>query len=180
MKKILFLLLLLIFSIGCFSQSVLGIPMGSSFSTVKSQLQNRFGYSAVYDDNGDLIINSDFSMGDFEFNYGSFEFQRSGSSSYFNYAYFEKRFSISDVKSAKNARDYLFSLLKDKYEEEYIGSFINDQGFKCYQFGNDPKDSNRALGIIKLQKTQGKDGKMRLYLQLIYGPIYYIDRSSDF
>lgn len=84
-------------------------------------------------------------MGDFEFNYGSFEFQRSGSSSYFNYAYFERRFPINAIKTAKSSRDYLFSLLKDKYEDDYVWNYINDQGFKCYQFGTNPKDADKPL-----------------------------------
>lgn len=180
MKKILFLFVLLIFTTVCYSQSVLGIPFGSSFSTVKSQLQDRFGYYSVTEDNGTLKLYNDFSMGDYTFNFASFEFQRSGSLSYFNFAYFERRFGANQITAAKESRDYLFSLLKGKYEDDFVDDYINDQGFKCYNFGQDPKEPQYTLGRIILSRGQGKDGKTRLYLKLIYGPIHYLSKSSDF
>lgn len=162
-----------------YCQSVLGIPFGSDYLTVKYSLEDRFGKYKVYESSGDLNV-YDIQIGGFQFKIGEFSFQRSGSLSYFNFAMFQTHYATSDVEMAENERDWLYSLLKDKYADDYLEEYENDQGFKCYKFGTNPKDESKALGYITLDRSKGKDGKTRLYLVLRYGPIYYIDKGSDF
>lgn len=161
------------------AQSVLNIPFGMSYDYVKTALGNRFGDFKVSEIGGDLII-SDFYMGDVKFDYGRFEFQRNIKVSYFSRAYFEIRFHLNEVQSAKNIRDYLFNYIKEKYADDYVNSYTNEQGFKCYVFGTNPKNEDKILADLSIGKLRGKDGRMRLYLTLDYGPIFYLNNANDF
>jgi hypothetical protein len=162
------------------AQSVLGIAFGSSYETVKSALVQRYGAGSVEDDNGVLKIYQNVNVGDYAFDYAHFDFQRQGSKSYFYFAHFEAHFPLGSSKEAIANRDYLFNLLKGKYMSDYVDSYINDQGYKCYKFGTNPRNNDMPLGYITLSKSVGNDRKERLYLDLEYGPIYYIDKSADF
>lgn len=178
-KKILLNLLFAIIPLFSYGQSVMGIPFGSSYEETRATLEKRFGKYSVHEDNGDLRI-IDFSMGDFKFNFGTFMFQFAGDKTYLNAASFSTLYDKSSADIAKNNRDYLYSLLKDKYADEYLEEFTNEQGFKCYKFGLNPKDPDKVLGLITLERGKGKEGKERLYLNLDYLPIHYLDKSSDF
>ncbi len=173
------LLLLLMFSVHSYSQSVLGIGFGSDYKTVKSMLESRYGKYEVHEDEGCLKLYN-FTMGDFFFKFGTFYFQWNGDNTYFNAAEFSLPSDDNNVETMKSSRDYLYSLLKEKYENEYLEQFINDEGFKCYKFGINPIDSTQVLGNIILHRSKSNDGKTRLYLDLNYLPIHYVSKSSDF
>lgn len=162
----------------CSAQSVLGIPFGSSYDETFSRLVNRYGYSTVHNDSGTIELDN-FLMGGFEFHIGTLSFQFDQNRSYLNAASFQRWYELSDVARAKSDRDFLYSLLKDKYDGD-AKEFTNEDGFKCYKFGTDPKDPSKWFGVIYLCKGKGKDSKERYYLFLDYGPIYYLDKGSDF
>lgn len=162
-----------------FGQSVLGIPFGASYKDTLDALRQRFEWFSVREDQGNLKI-YDFKMGGFEFKVGELGFQYNGSKSYLNSAHFETWFDSNETARAKNNRDYLYLLISQKYEDEYLEELINDNGFKCYKFGINPKDSNKVLGGIYLDRGEGKDGIKRLYLKLEYFPIEFVPFSSDF
>ena len=158
--------------------TVLGIEFGCDKATVISVLRERFGYSNVSDNNGIIEVENP-SLGGFKFKYATFEFQYDKGKTYLSSADFQTNYTLGQESTAKSERDYLLSLMKPKYENS-IESYTNEDGFKCYRFGANPKDISRSLGLIRLQKGQGLDGVKRLYLHLSYGPINYIDPSSDF
>lgn len=178
MKKLVFICLLLV-SVMANAQSVMGIRFGSSIETVKQQLEQRLGEYSVIEDNGTLRI-SDFTMGDFYFHFGIFRFQYDGSKSFMSEADFAIFSEINDVEYMESNRDYLYSLIKEKYKGDYLEEFTNEQGFKCYKFGTNPLDNSKVLGKISLFQAESRKGTEQLYLRLHYGPIYYIDKSSDF
>lgn len=178
MKKLVFICLLLI-SVMANAQSVMGIKFGSSIETVKRQLEQRLGEYSVIEEQGMLQI-WDFNMGNFHFDWGDFYFQYNGDNSYFNEVIFQCYSNVNDVNEMKARRDYLYSLIKEKYEDDYLKEFTNKQGFKCYDFGTNPLDNSKILGQIVLRRGESKSGEEKLYLMLYYGPIYYIDKSSDF
>ena len=160
------------------SPTVLGIEFGSDKSSVMSKLRDRFGYSNVSEENGNVEVENP-SLGGFKFKYATFEFQYDKGKTYLSYAAFQTHYTLGQDNDAKSERDYLLSLMRPKYEDS-IESYTNEDGFKCYRFGTNPKDYSKSLGLIRLQKGLGKDGVKRLYLHLSYGPINYIDPSSDF
>lgn len=160
------------------SASVLGIEFGSNKSTVISKLRERFGYSNVTENNGIVEVDNP-SLGGFNFKYATFEFQYDNGKTYLSYANFETFYKIGQESIAKSDRDYLISLMKPKYKNS-IGNYINEDRFKCYKFGTNPKDMSKALGLIRLKRDTGVDGIKRLYLILSYGPINYVDPSTDF
>lgn len=172
------LILCPLFSLQAFSQSVMGINFGSSEDEVYQALETRFSSLEIYKNAGKIDLLCKFDIGDVEFHSGSFEFQRQGKESYFNYAHFEKHYTINNVQSAIIERDHIVDLIISKYMD--VRRFKNPQGYYCYLFGTNPKDKNEPLGVIILEKAKGNDGKTRIYLSINYGPIYYLDRSSDF
>lgn len=180
MKK--YLLTIILLSLGCLltmGQSVMGIPLGSSYEDTFSALEKRFGYINVHKKNGNLQL-YDFYMGDLMFKFGTFFFQYNGNRSYFNAASFSIPYEKKDLDAAKAVREILYNLLKDKYENEYLEEFKNEQGFKCYKFGLNPIDNTKVLGIISIDRANGNDGIERYYLNLDYLPIHYLDKTSDF
>ncbi len=178
MYRLLSVLLLFIMPYS-YSQQVLGIKFGTSYEEVKSMLEDRYGRYNVLEDKGNLWV-SEALVGDFHFDYLEFEFQRRGNSSYFYYSRFSMLFAVDEQESACETRDLLWNDIKRKYESIYTEEYANDNGFKCYKFGIDPLDESKVLGVLSLNKGVGGDGKKRLYLYLTYGPIYYIDKTSDF
>lgn len=83
MKKLLLIFCLVCFPIAILAQdTVLGINFGNSYSSVKTSLENRYGTLNVMEDKGTLRV-FDISVGDYTFNMGEFDFQYSGSDSYF-------------------------------------------------------------------------------------------------
>ena len=145
MKKFLLIAALLISALTANAQSVLGINFGSSYETVKEKLQQRFGRYSIHEDNGDLWM-SKLKMGGIEFDYADFYFQYSpnSSTSWFNAARFQKFYSLNDVDTAKRDRDIIFSFIKEKYVNDYIEEYTNDQGFMCYKFGTNPKAKSKV------------------------------------
>ena len=180
MIKILVTLITILLSSNCvMAQSVLGIKFGSSYDDVLGYLSQRFGkYNVHKNETGLTVYNC--KLGDVSFHLGEFGFQYDNNNSYFNSATFQIHYELSESNAAKDTRDYIFSLLKEKYEDEYIEEYTNDEGYKCYKFGVNPFDEDMALGLITLERAKGKDGKSRLYVLLEYLPIYYLPKSSDF
>lgn len=172
----------LLLFIGCqlsHAQSVLGIPFKSSYEKTKSSLEKRFGKYHVSEDNGKLAVYG-LMLGDFPFKTGDFMFQYQGDFTYFNAATFSNWYELNQLDIAKSDRDFLYSLLKDKYADEFLEEYTNEQGFKCYKFGLNPVDDSKVLGLITLHRGAGKDGEERYYLMLDYLPIHYLDKASDF
>lgn len=176
-KAILLMCVFVTFPLVGLAQSVLGIKFGSSYWQTKKALEDRYGTDNVAEVKGVLYV-FDVQLGNYYFNLASFEFQRDANGTYFNYAEFERRYPVNDVETAKTERDYLFGLIEEKYKDEN-GSYTNDQGFKCYWFGKNPK-STGALGSVYLNKGKSRGGETFLFLTLEYGPIYYLPKSSDF
>lgn len=162
-----------------FGQSVLGIPFGTSYEDAWDVLKQRFGLSSVRKYQGNIEI-TDFQMGGLEFDYGELCFQYQGDRTYLNAAHFQAIFRAGDVAGAKEQRDHLYSLMAPKYKDDYLMEFVNEEGFKCYVFGLNPKDPDMALGGFGLFRDKGRDGVKRLYLKLDYFPIEFVPLSSDF
>ena len=158
--------------------TILGIEFGSDKNTVKSALIERFGYNNVMDNNGIIEVENP-TLGGFKFKYASFEFQYDKDKTYLSKANFQTFYTLGQESVANKEREFLLSLMKPKYEDT-IEDYTNEDGFKCYRFGTNPRDFSKSLGLIRSQKGMGNDGVKRLYLHLSYGPINYIDPSSDF
>lgn len=176
MKRDILILFALCLSLYSGAQSILGIPFGSSYQTTKECLENRFGGYKVVEDGGKIEVMEPV-IGGHEFKTATFYFQRQGSATWLNEVLIQTWFDITETQSAKYMRDKIAEVLSEKYD---VKDYINDQGFKVYVFGVNPKNTDDALGSLYIIKSKGNDGKTRLYLVLYYGPIYYINRSSDF
>lgn len=176
MKKIVILAMVSLLATAIYAQSVFGIGFGASYQQVKDALEKRFGSYNVYEEKGVLKV-FDFDMGDYHFNTGSFEFQYRGSSSWFYYANFQKNFSVSSASAAKDYRESMKRMLLDKYP--YYIEYTNNQGYKCYEFFLYESSEDPACAL-SVAKERSKGGDYFIYLQLTYGPYYYINKTSDF
>lgn len=155
--------------------AVCGIKMGTEKSVAKKMLQERFGYASVSDDAGDIFVFNG-SAGGIKHKFMTFQFVWIDGSARFNGAIFSTPFELSEQKEAIKNREYLKSL----YEQKYIlREYKNDDGFKCYCFGESILDGLGIvnLGVIEIHKAKGNDGKSRLYLDVAYFGSY--DETDD-
>lgn len=175
MKKTILLIFLAISNF-VYSQSILGVMVGSSYEDTKKTLEDRFG-RYIKEDKGNLTI-YDFDMGTFHFNSGTLCFQWKERDSKFFRAEFQKWSGTRNAESMKAEREYLKQLMASKYK---IFEFKNSQGFICYEFLGEEMNGITMHGEISLARTKGKDNIERLYLFLIYYPIAdFIEENSDF
>lgn len=176
MKRFLFIALLLAISVSVKAQSIAGIDIWSSKQKVEQILENR-GYT-VYDEGAYLEV-YDFVIGGNEFDFARFNFQFVGVNSYFTDATFSSRYSLQNLERAENKRDYLASLLKKKYGDDYYEEFYSE-GIKCYKIGINRKNKDQVKIIIGLAKGVSKGGDEGYYLDLVYSPEYFVDQLNEF
>lgn len=162
-----------------YAQSVLSIPFGSSYEHVKECLENRIGKFHVFEEGGNLWT-TDISLGDYKFHFGNFDFQHGNYGSYLSHACFSKHFDLDSKGAAIKFRDALKDILYNKYGEEYYEEYSNDDEFKCYKFGLNPKDESKVFVLLTTFKGESNAGKFYYYVNIDYGPVYYIDKDSDF
>lgn len=177
MKKLIMVIIAISFFDVAFSQDgVLGIKFGSSKECVKQALENRFGEYNVHDKSGNLSVYNGVFAG-IEFNCLDFEFAWRNGTPYFNSATLQTWFQPNDIENAKKCRDIIFEKIKMKYD--YYEEDNNSDGFKTYKFGLNPNDSTKATGMISIERSEGKDGKERLYLLVYYFPYFPNADISD-
>ena len=178
MRRLIYSIFAVIVPLICYSQSVLSIPFGETYSNVKQKLQQRFPNALISEKNGRLAIYN-IPIGNFEFRYGEFIFIWIDNNWIFNAAEFQAYYDLSDISVAKKDRDYLFEMIKTKYGNT-VEESTNSEGFKRYGFGLNPYDDSRFLGGINLTKSEGNDGISRYYLYLSYFPILNQEIIDDF
>ena len=173
MKKNLLFFLFLFFSTFSFGQSVLGIPFGSSYEETKQLLLNRNVGDNMWEQDGTIIVTNGY-IGGIPFNLGYFYFQFDHDKSYLYSACF------SDIEltanQAKAKREIFADIIKEKYYDS-IKEYVDETGFKLYDFGINPLDKNRSLGKIFIHYNK-KSNKYDTVLY--YGPIYYAEKNADF
>ena len=176
MRRCICIIAFIIPTIACFSQTILGIKIGESYTNAKNILKERYA-SKLNEDGGNLVL-YDFDMGEFNFKYGKLCFQWSNSESQFYAAEFQYWESVRDVESMKSLRENLKRVIESKYDSY---EYKNEQGFRCYDFLGKRINDVTIRGSIDLNRDKGKDGVERLYLVLSYYPIAdFIKEDSDF
>lgn len=176
MRRCICIIAFIIPTIACFSQTILGIKIGESYTNAKKVLEERYSYK-LHEDGGNLVLR-DFDMGTFNFKYGTLLFQWSNNEAKFYAAEFQYWKSVRDVEFMKSSREKLKRVIESKY---YIYEYKNEQGFRCYDFLGETINDVTIRGTIDLHRSKGKDGVERLYLILSYYPIAdFIKEDSDF
>ena len=173
MKRFLILFFFFLVSIFTFGQSVLGIPLGSSYEKTKHFLHTRSVGDNMWERDGKIFVTNGY-IGNIPFGLGIFNFRFKDDSSYL-YAV-----SLSDVEltsnQAKSKRETFADVIKEKYYGT-IREYIDDTGFKRYEFGINPLDKNEPLGKIFIVHNRNTN---KYDTVLYYGPIKYIEENSDF
>lgn len=114
------------------------------------------------------IFVDDVSLGNLKFDYAVFFFQYENNRSYLHKVVFFAGFGEEGDKAS-----IFEGQLIQKHKEIYrdFTSYDNKDGERRYKFGTNPKDENEPLGVITRRGNS---------ILLIYGPIYYLPKSSDF
>lgn len=170
MKKLIILFAALLTTISGFAQlselSVCGIKMGTSKDQAKSILKERFGVLSVSEESGNLQVYDGY-VGGISHKFMTFYFAWIDGKSMLNGARFSTPYELGQQQDAINHRE----LIKDIYERKYeLSEYKNDDGFKCYYFGETDKIYT-TYGEIMIHKLKSNDGKTRLYTDVYYfGP----------
>lgn len=174
MKRLLLLFAAILTAISVYAQlselSVCGIKMGTEREDAKAILESRFGKYSAHDDDGNLIVYGG-CVGGINYNSLRFFFAWVNGCPRFDGACLSKHYELSEQSDALKKRDFIKSIYEQKYD---IEEHIKDDGFKEYFFygiNNDP------YGLITVEKSKGKDGKMRIYVSVFYFGIY--DQTDD-
>lgn len=167
MRNFLIIVVSLMITMSGFAQratmSVCGIKMGTPKEDAKSMLRDRFGYSAVGEESGNLTV-YDGSVGGISHQFMTFYFAWINGKSLFNGALLSTPFELSQQKEAIDHREIIKSVYERKYD---IVEYKNDDGFKSYWF----EKYGELCGYTTIQKSKSKDGKTRLYTVVFYyGP----------
>lgn len=181
MKKLIFCLLLHIFYIDVYAQDmpvVVGVEFGWSRSKCKSVLDKRFNNGEdSYQLNKKELVYYDIGFADETFNYVIFTFQNDGTYTYLSSILFNSRFDLDQAKYAKSQRDRLFNIFSSKYNYRWQG--IDDDGFKYYVLGENPKNEKDGLIVISTGKGETNEGQIKLWTTVTYGPISFINVKDE-
>ena len=160
---------LLLILIGCRQPkpSVLGVEFGSSFNQTWRILSEWFEPEQMEEIEHSIFVD-DVSLGNFKFDNVVFFFQYEKKRSYLHKVVFFADFG-DDVDKASRFEGQLIQLYKGEYKG--LTQYHNEIGERRYKFGVNPRDDKEPLGVI------GRKGNS---IFVIYGPIYYIPKSSDF
>ncbi len=176
-NRIICLFLTLIGTLCAYAQTtILGIPVGETYSNAELSLIKRYGLKCS-PENGKLKL-YDFEMGGLSFQYGELDFQWTGGTGRLSSAMFQDWVSKKHLGKLKEKRDYLRKLFEEKY---IVLDDTNDQGFKCFYFYGVPEKGIKMMGSVEIRQGPGKDDVNRYYLLLYYFPkADFIQQGSDF
>lgn len=159
--------------------SVAGVKFGWSYSQCKQILDNRFNGGKISNQYvpNELYYNDVYFANEY-FSYVRFRFQvDSSNNTYLSYISFFASFDINDTKNVKNKRDRLFNFYKEKYEFRW--SDVDKDGWKYYVLGYDPFKIEDGFVVIAASKMDTQAGVPKLWTELHYGPINFIDPQDE-
>ena len=163
-----------------YSQStrVCGVVFGMSYEKAEEILKKSHGEKSVLSDKDELVY-YDFRMGNHTFNDATFYFQYSEyGGSYFSEAVFSRHFDLDRKERAYNFMENVAYTLSLKYKN--IISKYDDDGYKYYLCGSNPFNENEYLIELNIDKSKSKGGDYFYYVTLYYGPVNFVDPTSDF
>lgn len=183
-KKILLsLMLLLLCSAKVLAQgvdypTVAGVTFGSSYRTCKQILDKKFNNGTdSYQSTPNTITYYQIRFANEYFNYCVFEFQTSGGNSYLSCVKFYQQYELSQVKYAKDSRDNLYKIYKNKYDFRW--TWIDDDGFKYYVLGYNPNKPADGFIVISTSKGKTNGGDTKLWTTITYGPVDFVEPEDE-
>lgn len=147
--------------------SVFGVEFGSSYHRTWQILSEWFEAENMHEVERSIFVD-DVSLGNLKFDYAVFFFQYGNNRSYLHKVVFFAGFEEESDK-ASIFEGQLIQMHKEIYRDLTLCG--NKDGERRYKFGTNPKDENEPLGVITRRGNS---------ILLIYGPIYYLPKSSDF
>lgn len=175
MRRLLSLLLLL-FTLNVFGQSVAGVSLRDEYSKVERTLEQRYGTAIVKEYNE--ISYKEITVGGITYEFSDFEFlyRNTTQDRRLNSVRFSNRFKLTELNKAKSHRDYIASVYAKKYND--IEETKDEYGFKMYRCSYNPLSESFRI-IIYLVKGESKGGDTYYYVVVHYGPAYYDNIEDD-
>lgn len=158
--------------------SVAGVTFGQSYEQCKAELDNRYngGDSSLQSEKNTLYYYDIMFAGEY-FSCAIFYFQSCEYHSYLYYINFQKGFDLDELQLAKKKRDRLLNIYKKKYDYRWSG--LADNGLKYYVLGHAWDNADKGFIVIDCDKTKTVSGKMKYWTNVYYGPINFIDPTSE-
>ena len=148
-----------------------------SYEKTEEILRKSHGQKSQFSDK-DEIQYYDFRMGNYTFDNATFYFQYSDfGASYFSEAIFSNHFDLDMRDRAESFMESIAEILAIKYDN-IISRY--DNGYKYYLCGLNPFNENEYLIELNLTKSKSKGGEYYYYVNLYYGPVNFVDPTSDF
>ncbi|MCD7721761.1 MAG: hypothetical protein LUI09_05980 [Prevotellaceae bacterium] len=174
----------LLFIVACMPLSardmpaIAGVSFGSSYQSCKDFLDRRFnGGKSSYQSDANRLTYYEVEFGGQYYSYVEFEFQTDGYSTFLSYIEFDIRYEVSEVEAAKKKRDALYAIYSNKYDFRWDGT--TDDGFKYYILGHDPLSYENGFVGIGITKAKTKAGDMKIWVNVSYGPVNFINPIDE-
>lgn len=151
-------------------KEVCGVPFGSSYERAKKILKNKYGEPDYIDTDENKIVYNYKSYGGIHFTYMAFIFQRDNYNSYMSQCVMG--IDCKTIQEAKNNRDYILSIVKEKYRTWKYG--IDEDGFKYYKGGNSPSGEFGEGFTIDVVKYNDPSYPYKYFARIVYGPYNYV------
>lgn len=155
--------------------SVAGVTFGQSYDRCKSILDSKYNNGGEsYQITANKLRYNDIRFGGSYFDYVDFDFQPTCGLCMIK---FVSRFNLSESKYAKSQRDALLNTFREKYELRWDGT--NDDGYRYYVLGHNPKKPDDGFVVIETYKGPSNSGKLFLWTTVTYGPVYTVDVKDE-
>lgn len=181
MKKIIFFTIAILCNMQIIAQelpTVAGVTFGDNYEACKAKLDKRFnGGEDSHQGTSNELTYYNVNFAGESFSSASFFFQTNGNNTYLSAIGFFCKYNLRDLNHAKAKRDRLYKLFIDKYDFRW--SNTNKNGLKYYVFGHSPNDENDGFVVVGISKEGTKDGDMKYWTQIIYGPVNFVNPTDE-
>jgi hypothetical protein len=157
--------------------TVSGVRFGMSYEECKAILDKKYNNG---NDSYQLTPNSltyyKVTFGGHYFRYIEFTFQKS------NKSYLSRINAYYDVDfgEQKDLQEYQLRILEEyKQKYTYRWETTNDDGFKNYVLGENPFNKKDGFISISIYEAKNNDGEKRLWLNIDYGPVNFINPNDE-
>lgn len=176
MKRLFFLFFTILSFATSAAQKVAGVQFGHSYQECKRYLDQRFnGGKESYQLEPNRIAYYEITFAGEHFHSASFYFQNDGINTYLYLINFSVSYDIGQdgFNSVIDKSKRLSELFSKKYKLTVDG--INEEGWPYFFF----KYHNNNFVSILTSKGKNKKGEEKFWIDLNYGPIYFIDLQDE-
>ena len=157
---------------------VAGVEFGWPYSKCKRILDNKFnGCDDSYQLEKNRLEYRNISFAGSNFDYVDFYFEANENATYLSTIRFVSGYDLDDLSSAKLQLEDLRKVYSEKYEFRW--SKTDDQKLPCYVFGHNPREQEKGLVVISIEKIKNGKGDMRYWTMITYIVSGFVKLTDD-